>query len=101
MAPFLTVEERDKLIVDRTVVYICRIHIEPTQYGPKWYIEIAVPPGDVHRVCSFGTKDERHPRNGVFEHLRKYLEKYPTQEIATVLVGVGGGYMLQDPAKVQ
>jgi hypothetical protein len=100
LVPFIEVEERDKLIVDRTVVMITRMTPETTKHGKKVYVEIEIPGVDEHRVCSMDASDDTHPRMALLRHLRKWLDEIPGGQIPAVLITAGRGYIFADPRSV-
>lgn len=97
LAPFLDVDHRDRLIVDRTVIRVLSIEHEETKYGPKVYVRIAIPPDQIERTCAFDKKDKSHPRLKVLAGLQEWMLRYPEQPLHAVLIGAGNGYMLGKP----
>jgi hypothetical protein len=100
LTPFISPEERDRLIVDRTSVRLLDIHDEKTAHGPKCYVEIEIPDGGVRRVCSFDISDPRHPRVKLLRHLGRFMAEHPDVVPLAVLKTAGNGYVLADPNSV-
>jgi hypothetical protein len=98
LAPFISPDERDQLIVDGTIFQVTSIAlVEVTAHGPKWYVEITMRDGDWNRVCSLDAGDKRHPRMTQLAGLRDWMAKYPGSPLFARLVGAGRGYALAKP----
>lgn len=101
LAPFISEEERDQLITDRTVVALVSVTKETTIHGPKMFAEIVIPPEDTRRVCTFRVERPDTPRMKVLAKLAAWLKGHKGQTIPVVLVSSGPGYILADPRRIQ
>jgi len=97
MPPFITPEERDRLITEKRVVFVLLIRQEGTVHGGKWYVDIMIPPNGIERTCSFTIDPGNTPRNRLLQHLMTWMTKYEVTALPVVLVRAGNGYMFARP----
>lgn len=97
MPPFITPDERDRLITEQRTVFITDIRQEQTAHGGKWYADIMIPPNGVERTCSFTIDANNSPRNRLLSHLMDWMNKYKVTVLPVVLVRAGNGYMFAKP----